>query len=71
MEKKGFNNWFYKHYVVCSYCGYNNESERFQNYGTCLRCHRVINKKIFIRRLPWECKSRYNINENVNYGKGR
>jgi len=52
-------------YVICPKCGYNNKKERFSLYGTCLRCHRIIDKKIFIKRLLWEVNTKYKIYEEV------
>lgn len=52
-------------FVVCKFCGYNNEKNRFQNYGTCLRCHKIIDPKIYLRRKLWESKHRRYIEEDV------
>lgn len=42
-------------YITCKYCGYNNEKHRFQNFGYCLCCHKIIDKKIyFVARLKKE-----------------
>ena len=46
--------WKWTDFIECPYCGYNNESKRFQSYGTCLRCHRIIDKKIYLKRKIWE-----------------
>lgn len=37
-------------FVKCE-CGYNNEKKRFENYGTCLRCGKILDKKIYLARL--------------------
>lgn len=36
-------------FIICPYCGYNNEFFRFQNYGTCLRCDNIIDKKVYLK----------------------
>lgn len=52
-------------FVVCQYCGYNNEFNRFQNYGTCLRCHKIVDPKTYIKRKLWEANHRRYIEEDV------
>ena len=37
-------------YITCE-CGYNNEKHRFENYGTCLRCGKILDDKIYIYSL--------------------
>lgn len=37
-------------FVTCKYCGYNNEKKRLENYGTCLRCRKIIDGKSYLRR---------------------
>lgn len=51
-------------FVVCKFCGYNNEFFRFQNYGTCLRCHKIIDPKVYIKRRLWEENHKRKIKEN-------
>lgn len=63
--KKNFNHKNKLNFVVCQFCGYNNEFNRFQNYGTCLRCHKIIDPKIYLRRKLWESKHRRYIEEDV------
>ena len=46
-------------FIVCPFCGYNNESRRFAFYGTCLRCHKIIDKKIYLKRRIWEDRMKY------------
>lgn len=46
-------------FVQCPHCGYNNEETRFQFYGTCLRCHKVVDKKIYLKRLLYEERNKY------------
>jgi len=36
-------------YIVCDKCGYNNEKERFQAFGTCLKCKKILDKRIYFR----------------------
>ena len=63
--KKKFSHDFATKFVVCQFCGYNNESKRFQNYGTCLRCHKIMDPKIYLRRRLWETNHRRYIDEEV------
>lgn len=37
-------------FTTCKYCGYNNFKKRLENYGTCLRCNRVIDEKSYFKR---------------------
>ena len=37
-------------FVTCKYCGYNNEKRRLENYGTCLRCRKIIDGKSYLKR---------------------
>lgn len=32
-------------YITCKYCGYNNEKGRFTQFGVCLKCGKVIDKR--------------------------
>ena len=50
----GFNDFIKKEYVVCPFCGYNNEKERFTYFGTCLRCNKIIDKKLYLKRRIYE-----------------
>lgn len=54
---KASKEWIEKLFVVCPICGYNNEKKRFSLYGRCLRCHEIIDKKIYLKRLMWEAKN--------------
>lgn len=38
-----------KLYIICDCCGYNNLKNRFENYGTCLRCGKVLDKRVYFR----------------------
>lgn len=46
-------------FIECPFCGYNNEETRFSFFGTCLRCHKVVDKKIYIKRLLYEARNKY------------
>lgn len=35
-----------KNYIVCPYCQYNNEKARFLQYGTCLKCGKILDNKV-------------------------
>jgi ribosomal protein L37AE/L43A len=42
-------------YITCKYCGYNNKRNRFDNFGTCLCCGKILDKRTyFIARLMKE-----------------
>jgi len=36
-------------YITCNECGYNNLKRRFENYGTCLRCGKILDKKVHFK----------------------
>lgn len=36
-------------YVVCDECGYNNEKKRFNAFGTCLCCGKILDDRIYFR----------------------
>ena len=55
-------------FIICPHCGYNNEFFRFQNYGTCLRCHKIVDPKVYLHRKYWESKTKYKIKEENYYG---
>ncbi len=38
-----------KNYTTCKYCEYNNEKSRLQKYGTCLKCGRVLDDRIYFK----------------------
>lgn len=65
--KKNFNHKKDLSFVVCQFCGYNNEFNRFQNYGTCLRCHKIIDPKVYLKRKLWETNNRKYIREEDYY----
>lgn len=65
--KTNFNHNKKLNFVVCQFCGYNNEFNRFQNYGTCLRCHKIIDQKTYLKRKLWEANNRYKIKEENYY----
>ena len=60
MKKKKY---VYIEFVECPFCGYNNEPKRFQYYGTCLRCHEIIDKKIYLKRKIYEAKNNRKLKE--------
>lgn len=60
-----------KVFLECPYCGYNNERQRFYRYGTCLRCHKILDKKVYLKRVMWEEKTKRRIKEEKFYGKTR
>ena len=67
MKRVEFNMFINKHFIKCPHCGYNNEIRRFQNYGTCLRCHKVMDEKIYLKRRYWEARTKYKIKEESYY----
>lgn len=36
-------------YVTCDSCGYNNKKDRFQAYGTCLGCGKILDDKVYFK----------------------
>ena len=36
-------------YITCDKCGYNNKKERFQAFGTCLKCGKVLDERIYFK----------------------
>ena len=36
-------------YITCDQCGYNNLKDRFQAFGTCLHCGKVLDKKVYFK----------------------
>ena len=67
--KKDFNK---TKFVVCKYCGYNNEFYRFKNYGTCLRCGKIIDGKVYLKCKLDLANKKINIREDHEvyyYGK--
>lgn len=34
-------------YITCKYCGYNNEKHRFENFGYCLSCNKILDKRVY------------------------
>ena len=38
-----------KHYCTCKKCDYNNERGRLNQYGTCLKCGEILDKKIYFK----------------------
>lgn len=56
-------------YTSCPHCGYNNKRGRLEKFGTCLRCHKIVDKKIYLRRKLWEAKHHTTVNEEDFYDK--
>jgi len=36
-------------FITCDDCGYNNQKDRFQAYGTCLRCNKVLDNRVYFK----------------------
>lgn len=36
-------------FITCDTCGYNNEKSRFEAYGTCLGCGKILDNKIYFK----------------------
>lgn len=63
-----FNNKNRNSFIVCPFCGYNNEAVRCINkYGTCLRCNKIIDKKAYLKRKLWEANHKRIIKEGLDY----
>ena len=43
------NEFIEKKYITCE-CGYNNRKNRLENFGTCLRCGRIIDERSYFKR---------------------
>lgn len=37
------------HFITCDECGYNNHKDRFQAYGTCLHCGKVLDDRVMFK----------------------
>lgn len=49
-DKKGNKQKFIEeNFVTCKYCGYNNYKNRFQAFGKCLCCGKVIDDKVYFK----------------------
>ena len=66
-DKKKWKKRNWCEFVVCPKCGYNNEPKRFNSYGTCLRCHQIVNPKIYLKRKLWEAKYGKRLKEEDYY----
>ena len=36
-------------YITCDGCGYNNEKKRFEAFGTCLSCGKVLDERTYFK----------------------
>ena len=45
--KENKKSFMEKNYIVCPYCQYNNEKSRFLQYGTCLKCGKILDQKTY------------------------
>lgn len=36
-------------YITCDECGYNNKKERFQAFGTCLGCGKILDERTYFK----------------------
>ena len=36
-------------YIHCDECGYNNEKIRFNAFGTCLHCGKVLDERVYFK----------------------
>lgn len=43
------NEFIEKNYITCE-CGYNNRKNRLENFGTCLRCGKIIDERSYFKR---------------------
>ena len=37
-------------FITCKYCNYNNYKGRLENYGTCLRCGKIIDERSYFKK---------------------
>ena len=37
-------------FIICNHCGYNNFKVRLKNFGTCLKCGKIIDEKSYFRK---------------------
>ena len=36
-------------FITCDKCGYNNKKERFQAFGTCLGCGKILDDRVYFK----------------------
>lgn len=47
-----------KEFITCKYCGYNNKLKRFQHYGVCLNCGKVLDEKVYFKAQYYKTKNK-------------
>lgn len=45
-----------KQFITCKKCGYNNKISRFENYGTCLLCEEILDRKTYFKANFYKTK---------------
>lgn len=46
---KEYKEFMDERYITCDKCGYNNLKKRFEGFGTCLRCNKILDKKTYFK----------------------
>lgn len=64
--KEQTEQWIERHFVVCK-CGYRNEINRFQKYGVCLSCGRILDDRLYFKSMFYKTKRK--LRKRGNYGK--
>ncbi len=36
-------------FITCDKCGYNNKKERFEAFGTCLGCGKILDERVYFK----------------------
>lgn len=49
MKKISKEKFIEDRFITCDKCGYNNEKDRFQAFGTCLHCGKVLDDKVHFK----------------------
>lgn len=49
INREQYDDFIVNNFVTCDECGYNNQKDRFQAYGTCLHCNKVLDDKVYFK----------------------
>lgn len=55
--KEETERWIERNFVVCK-CGYRNEIKRFERYGICLSCGRILDERIYFKQQFYKTRQK-------------
>lgn len=49
INKEQYDEFMANNFVTCDKCGYNNHKKRFESFGTCLHCGKILDNRAYFK----------------------